>query len=103
MIKKSVYSINKVSSDAVVACVMAGCSFLCIMSAIIISFLYDGKGPIWVGVFGIAAVMFSLTGVVFTVNAWKSEDGGLLMKKFAGIVNTIPFVCEIILYFIGWF
>ena len=34
--------------------------------------------------------------------AWKSVDGGMLMKRIAGICNAIPFLLAIVLYVIGW-
>lgn len=103
MIKKSAYSINHVSKDAVVALVMSGLSVCLMILSIIISYFYNGKGPSVVGFLGIVAIVLSFLGIVFTVNAWKSEDGGLLMKKIAGILNAIPLIIELFFYITGWF
>lgn len=100
--KESDYKINSTSMDAVIACIFAGISTCGIIGAIIISYYYDGKGPAVVGLLGIGSVITALMGVVFTVSAWKSEDGGLLMKKVAGIINAIPLLIGIILYILGW-
>lgn len=100
--KESDYSISSISMDAVVACVFAGLSVCSIIGAIIISYVYDGDGPAAVGLLGIASLIMAVMGIVFTVNAWKSEDGGILMKKVAGAVNAIPLLIGIILYILGW-
>ena len=70
--------------------------------AIFVSYYYDGKGPAAVGLLGIGSLLLAFVGIVFTVSAWKSSDGGLLMKRIAGILNAIPFLAAIALYVIGW-
>lgn len=102
MIKESAYSVKSVSVDAIIACVLAGLSIVSIAGAIVISCVYDGKGPAAVGLLGIGSVFLSVMGIVFTVSAWKSMDGGLLMKRIAGILNIIPLIIAVVLYIIGW-
>ncbi|MGN0153390.1 MAG: hypothetical protein ACI4A3_02990 [Lachnospiraceae bacterium] len=102
MIKESAYSVKSVSVDAIIACVLAGLSIVSIAGAIVISCVYDGNGPAAVGLLGIGSVLLSVMGIVFTVSAWKSMDGGLLMKRIAGILNIIPLIIAVVLYIIGW-
>ena len=82
MLKESAYSVKNVSVDAVIACVLAGLSIVCLIGAVVMSYLYDG--------------------IVFTIAAWRSQDGGMLMKRIAGICNMIPVLLVIVLYVVGW-
>ncbi|MDE6760963.1 MAG: hypothetical protein K2J90_09850 [Lachnospiraceae bacterium] len=102
MIKESAYSVKSVSTDAIIACILAGVSLCCMLGALLISYLYDGKGPAAVGLLGIGSLILAVLGIVFTVYAWKSEDGGLLMKRIAGVLNTIPLLVAVIFYVWGW-
>lgn len=102
MIKDSAYSVKSISADAVVACVLGGLSLLGIIGAILASYLYDGKGPAAIGLLGIGGFIFALVGLGFSITAWKSQDGGLLMKRIAIIVNAIPLLGALILYILGW-
>ena len=102
MLKESAYSVKNVSVDAVIACVLAGMSMICLIGAVVMSYLSDGKGPAVVGLLGIGALLLAVTGSVFTVAAWKSQDGGMLMKRVAGICNMIPILLAIVLYVVGW-
>ena len=102
MIKDSAYSIKSISIDAVIACVLGGLSVVGILGAILASYLYDGKGPAAVGLVGIGSLIFSLSGLCFSLAAWKSQDGGLLMKRIAVIVNAVPLLGALILYILGW-
>lgn len=99
--KDSAYSIKSVSADAVVACVMAGCSVLCMAGAVVVSYRFEGRGPAAVGLLGIGGLLFAMLGIVFTVSAWKSPDGGLLMKRIAGIINGILFGIYVLFYILG--
>lgn len=102
MLKESAYSVKNVSVDAVIACVLAGLSIVCLIGAVVMSYLYDGKGPAAVGLLGIGALLLAITGIVFTIAAWRSQDGGMLMKRIAGICNMIPVLLVIVLYVVGW-
>lgn len=99
--KDSAYSIKSVSVDAVIACVLAGLSICCMAVGVVLSYQYSGKGPVAVGLLGIGSLLLAFLGIVFTVSAWKSPDGGLLMKRIAGILNGIPFVVAILVYILG--
>lgn len=102
MMKDSAYSVKSVSTDAIIACVLAGLSLCCMLGAVLISYFYDGKGPAAVGLLGIGSLILAVTGIIFTVCAWKSVDGGLLMKRVAGILNAVPLLIAVILYVLGW-
>ena len=102
MLKNSAYRVKSISSDAVVSCVLGGLSIICIIGAIIASYLYSGKGPSVVGLLGIGGLLLSCTGIGFGVAAWKSPDGGLLMKRVAIFLNAFPLLGAIILYIMGW-
>lgn len=102
MIKDSAYSVKSISTDAVIACILAGVSLCCIFGALLISYFYDGKGPAAVGLLGIGSLILAVLGIIFTVYAWKSEDGGLLMKRMAGVLNAIPLLIAVIFYIWGW-
>lgn len=102
MIKDSAYSIKSISMDAVIACVLGGLSVVGILGAILASYLYDGKGPAALGLIGIGSLIFSLSGLFFSLAAWKSPDGGLLMKRVAVILNVVPLLGALILYILGW-
>ena len=102
MLKESAYSIKSVSVDAIIACVLAGLSVCCLSGAVIMTYAYNGKGPAAVGLLGIGSFLLAIMGIVFTVCAWKSVDGGMLMKRIAGICNAIPLLLAIVLYVTGW-
>lgn len=102
MIKESAYSVKSISTDAVIACVLAGLSLCCMLGAVLISYLYDGKGPAAVGLLGVGSMILAISGIIFTVCSWKSVDGGLLMKRIAGILNAIPLLIALVLYIWGW-
>ena len=103
MLKESAYSVKKVSIDAVISCVLGGLSIICLISAIIMSYSYDGNGPAMVGLLGMFSLLLGLVGEIFCYYSWKSQDGKLLMKRVAGIVCAIPFLVAFIVYIIGWF
>ena len=84
MIKKNVYSVKSVSIDTVIACVLAGISLACQIAAIIMSYLYQGKG------------------IMFCKSAWKSPDGSVVMKRISGIVNGVLVISAVMLYILGW-
>lgn len=100
--KESAYKVKNISTDAVIACVIGGISICCMLCAVLVSYLYDGKGPAVVGLLGMGSFLLSLTGIGFTVSSWKSIDGGLMMKRVAGIINAVPFLLAVVLYVIGW-
>lgn len=102
MIKDSAYSISNVSVDAIISLGLGVFSIICMVGGILISYLYDGKGPAAVGLLGIGGLMMAFVGICFGVAAWKSQDGGLLMKRIAVIVNTLVLLAALILYILGW-
>lgn len=102
MIKESAYSVKNISIDAVIACVMGGISICAMIGSVIVSYLYDGKGPAIIGLLGVGSLLLALVGIAFTVSAWKSVDGGLTMKRIAGVVNAVPILLTIVLYILGW-
>ena len=102
MIKKNVYSVKSVCVDSVISCVLAGISFFSQITAVIMSYIYAGKGPKAVGILGLAGFWMAVTGMVFCKSAWKSPDGGVFMKRICGIINTVLILCSIILYILGW-
>lgn len=102
MLKESAYSVKSISVDAVISCVLSGVSVCCLIGAIVMSYLYNGNGPAAVGLLGVAAFLLSVTGIVFAIAAWKSPDGGMVMKRAAGITNSIPVLLSLLLYVIGW-
>lgn len=99
---KNAYSVKSVSSDAVISCVLGTIALLFLMIAIIASYRYDGNGPAIVGLLGIGSLILSGNGIVFSVAAWKSQDGGFLMKRLAMFLNIIPLAVAFLLYVIGW-
>lgn len=100
--KESVYRVKNISIDAVIACVIGSISICCMLVAVLVSYLYDGRGPAVVGLLGIGSLLLALVGIVFSVSSWKSVDGGLLMKRIAGIINLIPVLLAVVLYILGW-
>lgn len=100
--KESAYKVKNVSTDALIACVIGGISLFCMLSAVIVSYLYDGEGPAVVGLLGMGSFLLSVTGIAFTVSSWKSVDGRLMMKRVAGIINMIPLLLTTALYIMGW-
>ena len=99
---RNAYSVKSVSSDAVISCVLGGISILFMVGAVVASYMYSGKGPVVVGLLGIGSLIMALSGIGFSVAAWKSQDGGFLMKRIAMIVNALPLVVAVILYIVGW-
>lgn len=99
---KNAYSVKSVSSDAVISCILGSLSVICMVGAVIASYTYSGKGPAIVGLLGIGSLIVSTVGLIFSVAAWKSQDGGFLMKRIAMFLNAIPLLLGIILYIIGW-
>jgi hypothetical protein len=102
MVKESAYKVKNISVDAVVGCVLGGLSLCCLIGAVITSYLFDGNGPAAVGLLGVAALFLSVVGLAFSICAWKSVDGGLLMKRIAVIVSVIPLVIALGFYIWGW-
>lgn len=102
MIKESEYSVNMISKDAIIACVLGGVSIISMIVAIVASYKYDGNGPAVVGLLGITSFIMSLSGIGFCIAAWKSADGGILMKRIVFIENIIPFLVTIVFYILGW-
>lgn len=100
--KESAYRVKNISIDSVIACVIGGISICCMLGAVIVSYLFDGEGPAVVGLLGIGSLLLALVGIVFSVSAWKSADGGLLMKRVAGIINAAPLLFAVVLYILGW-
>lgn len=100
--KESAYRVKNISIDSVIACVIGGISICCMLGAVIVSYLFDGEGPAVVGLLGIGSLLLALVGIVFSVSAWKSADGGLLMKRVAGIMNAAPLLFAVVLYILGW-
>lgn len=99
---KNAYSVKSVSTDAIVSCVLGGLSILCMVGAIVASYMYSGNGPAIVGLLGIASLIVAISGLGFSVAAWKSQDGGFLMKRIAMLLNAIPLLIAVILYVVGW-
>ena len=66
------------------------------------NFDVTGKRGIYIGYKTSTDIEQAITGIVFTIAAWKSQDGGMLMKRIAGICNGIPVLLVIILYVVGW-
>ncbi len=99
---KNAYSVKSVSSDAVISSVMGALSIICMVGAVLASYMYNGKGPAIVGLLGIGSLIVAIVGMVFSVAAWKSQDGGFLMKRIAMFLNAIPLLIGIILYIVGW-
>lgn len=100
--QKNAYSVKNVSIDAVVSCVLAGISILCMAGAVWASYSYDGNGPAIVGLLGMGSFLMAGVGIGFGVAAWKSQDGGLRMKRIAIILNMLPLLATLILYVVGW-
>ena len=88
--------------DAVVACVLGGIAIVCMLGAMLTSYLYQGRGPAAVGLLGIASLIMAVSGIVFSVCAWKSVDGGISMKRIAMVLNAVPLIIALMLYIIGW-
>ena len=99
---KNAYSVKNVSVDAVISCVLGGISILCMAGAIVASYLYDGNGPAVVGLLGIGSMLAAVVGIGFSRAAWKSQDGGFMMKRVAMIINVLPLLGTVVLYIIGW-
>ena len=102
MIKESAYSVKKYCVDAIIAVVLGGLAIILMIAAVVASYKYNGNGPAAVGLLGIACLILSICGVGFSVSAWKSADGGLLMKRIAFIENAIPLLCAMVFYVLGW-
>ena len=100
--KESAYRVKNVSIDAVIACIIGGISICCMLGAVLISYLYNGKGPAVIGLLGIGSLLLAIVGIVFSVSSWKSVDGGLLMKRVAGIINAVSALFAVVLYILGW-
>lgn len=102
MIKESEYSVNVVSKDAIIACILGTLAIVSMIVAVVASYRYNGNGPAAVGLLGIAGFIMSLCGIGFSVAAWKSADGGILMKRIVFIENIIPLLVAVVFYILGW-
>ena len=100
---RNAYSVKSVSSDAVISCVLGGISIVFMIGAVVASYMYSGTGPTIVGLLGMGSLIMALSGMGFSVAAWKSQDGGFLMKRVAMLVNVLPLAIAVILYIVGWF
>lgn len=99
---KNAYSVKSVSSDAVISCVLGVISILCMVGAVAASYIYKGDGPAVVGLLGIGSFIMAISGIGFSVAAWKSQDGGFLMKRVAMIINILPLLASVVIYIAGW-
>lgn len=102
MLKDNAYRIKSFSVDAVISCILGSLSLMAMLVSVILSYRYDGEGPAVVGLIGIAGLLFALCGVVFGKESWNSQEGGLLMKRIAIILNVISLGIAVILYIVGW-
>lgn len=102
MIKESAYSVKNISTDAIISLVLGELSILSMVIAVIASYRYDGNGPAAVGLLGMAGFILSACGIGFGIAAWRSPDGGLLMKRIAIINNALPFLFSVVFYVLGW-
>ena len=102
MNKKNVYSVKSISIDAVISCILAVISFACQIAAVVLSYMYSGKGPKIVGLLGIAGLLMAFTGLMFSKSAWKSPDGGIIMKRVSGLNNVVLMLIAVVLYILGW-
>lgn len=100
--KESAYKVKSVCKDAVISCVIGGISILLMILSVLISYLYEGKGPVMVGLLGIGSLMLAVGGLIFSVSAWKSTDGGFRMKQVSGFLNVIPIIMAVTCYVLGW-
>jgi hypothetical protein len=46
--------------------------------------------------------LLAICGSVFSFAAWKSQDGGLRMKRIAFVLNVLPLMAAAGLYVAGW-
>lgn len=102
MLKESAYSVKNICTDAIISCVLGGLSLLFLLIAVLLSYRYNGAGPAIVGLLGVGSFILAFMGIVFCVYAWKSQDGGILMKRVAGIVNALPLLIAVGFYIYGW-
>lgn len=102
MIKESEYSVKEVSLDAVIAGILGTLSIIAMIVAVIASYRYDGNGPAAVGLLGILSFIMSVCGIGFSIAAWKSADGGILMKRIVFIENILVFLVAVVFYILGW-
>lgn len=102
MIKESAYSVKEYCLDAIIAIILGTLAVILMVIAVIASYKYDGNGPAAVGLLGIGSLILSTCGLRFSVSAWKSPDGGLLMKRIAFVENSIPLIAALVFYIIGW-
>ena len=101
--QENAYKINKYSTDAIIACVLGGVSIVMLVAAVIISYCYDGKGPKFVGLLGMGALILEFIGFLFSRASWNTQDGGLLMKRIGLLINVLPLVASVILFIVGIF
>lgn len=99
---RNAYSVKSISKDAVVSCVLGSISIVSMIGAIVVSYIYDGNGPAFVGLLGIGSLIMAFSGLGFSFAAWKSQDGAFLMKRIAMVLNILPLLCAVILYIVGW-
>lgn len=99
--KESRYHVKSVSVDAVIACVLGVLSIACLFASILLSYHFEGRGPLVVGLLGIASLLSSVVGFIFSLNAWKSVDGKIIMKRVAILITTIPALLTIVLFLVG--
>ena len=102
MMKKNAYSVKSFSVDAIVSCVLAGISLVCQLTALLMSYSYAGKGPRIVGLMGIASFLMACSGLAFCRSAWKSPDGGVPIKRIAGLANGSMILVAVVYYVLVW-
>lgn len=102
MIKESEYSVNSICVDTIIAFVLGVLAIVAIILAIVASYKYDGNGPAAVGLLGVASLVFGMSGLGFSRAAWKSADGGIIMKRVVFFENLVPFITALVFYILGW-
>ena len=91
MIKKNVYSVKSISIDSVISCVLAGISFICQVAAIIMSYVYEGKGPKVVGILGFAGFLMAFTGVKSDIRS-LCQIKNPIKQRYIGITRLRRFL-----------
>lgn len=98
---ESKYKLKSVSTDSVIACVLGGLSIMGLIVALIISYRFDGEGPILVGLLGSGSFIFSVIGFLFSLCSWRTVSGSLILKRIGSIATAAPAIFCVILFMIG--
>lgn len=103
MAKKYTYSFarKKQSEEGVISSILAGISLFLFLAAAVLSGLAGGKGAVYLGAMGLAAMGISIYGFVIGLKSFSRKDRSYRYSKMGSIANGVIMIGWLALFLIG--